>query len=990
MTVLNANNEAAINQEIVSTVIGERDGFTNKTGNIRNGTKDDDYLIGTAQDDKFYPGAGNDLMSGKDGDDTYYINGTGNKIILDAKGKDTLDLNLWKKGDITQLEGATLNLVDGGDLGNDTKIQLGAYGTTGAGSTLGSKFNLMLVIDVSGSMSGTPMSQAIKAANDLLAAYDNVGDVAVRIVTFGRDDKDAGSDFNGHDSWMSVSEARNIINGLYAYGGTPYDAAMDAAQQAFVTGRNGTWFDQGSNHLFFMSDGSPNSSVYHKESAWESFLIDNKIVSNAIGFAGLQNIYHLEPIAYNGVKMEEMTPVIEANITNLGQTLIDQAKLHFIEDIVGTDFADKLTGNDLDNEMLGGKGDDIFYASKGKDRYEGGVGFDKVVYEKSLADYNVSKQGIGLKITEKADAGKTDYLHSDIECVVFNGIEHSTILQDDGELAACSQEWVFRQLLQFNKNDVGYFGNIPSLSISSNDYNINIPLDGLNFSIPGIDDIEMGKMWDLGDKFGELGAKATFKFSGLNFDGGSIEFPYEFSITPGSFDFDYRIDTLLHAEMRQPGSIAINSSIISTDQQSDFSSILPDIKALLSVKPDLRLNGSSSMVVDYAIFDESKTATLFDINFTDINQEYSIFNMPSSNQWLAQKYPLTGSIASTESSPTGRKDTKGDTFYVELNSPGFSNNLGNEVSLIEDTSDGLDNIVSLFDFNYGVSNDLLNLTFDIDDIIGQTVQGWGKLAKAFDGHLNIANITPNDYKKMSDVGKSIADIAEKIIKGDLDATASGGIALGKAILGPYSHNLPFIPEWTEEGVLKLLDKSLGGGKVSIDEANNTFKVGPLDWSIEFDYTLLGLDVNMGISPVLSFEINPQSIIYNLIATSTDDMSYSQTKNGIIGDELIINYSENINSLDLKLDYELLAEFVPKLSLQFNSSVDLYALGLEEGRIFGYDIPSLAEMGVNMGEDGHFVYSESIPLINQEFYSYAFNSIQINVPVITESYSLFLV
>lgn len=386
---LNVANVDKTSAEVLeSVVIGQ-------SGSLIAGGSGNDYLIGTENDDSFDGGNGDDVFSGKAGDDTFIISGTGKKIILDdadTTNSDTLDLSMASAA-------AVIDLNEGGTIGTTTTVQIGAGNSSGASTQDATKFNLMLVIDVSGSMGYGRMQEAIKAANDLIDAYDKQGDVAVRIVTFGRDYPEAGSDFNGIDAWMDVTAAKGIINGLYSNGGTPYDAAMDSAVTAFNLGKDNTYFDKGKNVSYFLSDGDPDNSIYYKETAWEDFLIQNKITSHAIGFGGLSMTSALEPIAFDGTKVKSITDdhtageiaaTITVDTSNLSSDLVSSAKLDFIEDLIGTDFDDTLTGNGLDNYLDGGyDGNDTLTGLEGDDILVGDWGNDTAVYRGNMKDYTI-------------------------------------------------------------------------------------------------------------------------------------------------------------------------------------------------------------------------------------------------------------------------------------------------------------------------------------------------------------------------------------------------------------------------------------------------------------------------------------------------------------------------------------------------------------------------------------------------------------------------
>ncbi len=404
LSVKNADGSTAIGSaEVLEQVV------IGKVGTLIAGGNGDDYLIGTDSNDRFDGGNGNDVFTGKNGNDTFIISGTGKKTILDTAvitDIDTIDLS--KAGGA-----AIINLTDGGTVGTATTIQLGSGSASGATLQDAPKVNLMLILDVSGSMAGTRLSQMKTAANDLLNAYDHLGDVAVRIITF---QSSATSTFNGINGWMNVSAAKSVINGLVANGGTDYAAAMDLATAVFNTGKGSTFFDKGADISFFLSDGEPNASVANKETAWENFLIQNQITSHAIGFGGLNSTAALEPIAFDGTKVKlptddhtpgEIGATLTVDTNKLSADLVAKAKLDFIENIVGTGLADTLTGNGLDNRIEGGAGNDVLKGLGGNDTLVGGVGDkDVAVFRGTYGDgvngeYEIRQIDSGLQIRDK-------------------------------------------------------------------------------------------------------------------------------------------------------------------------------------------------------------------------------------------------------------------------------------------------------------------------------------------------------------------------------------------------------------------------------------------------------------------------------------------------------------------------------------------------------------------------------------------------------------
>ena len=246
------------------------------------------------------------------------------KVILQAPidhagaGEDARSIDLTVKASDGKSVGTgtlTLNVEDDAPLSGAQMVEVNAV--TSAQNT-----NLMLVIDTSGSMEdrlNDKTAGGIKAAiKGLIDQYDGLGDVKVQIVTFS--DKGAGQKL-----WMSVSDAKALIDKLTGDGGTNYDAALAEAQKAFAY--NGK-IAGGVNVSYFVTDGQPSDGKglsSSDETKWESFLTTNAIDSYAIGTGTLtaQYVSNIEPIAYNGITGKEQPAVTLATNAELSKYLLD-------------------------------------------------------------------------------------------------------------------------------------------------------------------------------------------------------------------------------------------------------------------------------------------------------------------------------------------------------------------------------------------------------------------------------------------------------------------------------------------------------------------------------------------------------------------------------------------------------------------------------------------------------------------------------------------
>jgi hypothetical protein len=185
--------------------------------------------------------------------------------------------------------------------------------------------NLMLMLDVSGSMDDdsnyqnmTRLEVMQKSALELLDQYEAYGDVKVNIVTF------SGSGSNPSGGWVTVDQAKDIIQVLSAGGSTNYaDALSD-----LITSYNANTADMivgGKKISYFLSDGNITAGGPVNEGAWESFLAGNDIKSYALGMGSGVSQPGLEPVAFDGTvepNGTEMPAIVVTDLSQLAQTLV--------------------------------------------------------------------------------------------------------------------------------------------------------------------------------------------------------------------------------------------------------------------------------------------------------------------------------------------------------------------------------------------------------------------------------------------------------------------------------------------------------------------------------------------------------------------------------------------------------------------------------------------------------------------------------------------
>ncbi|CAM3014148.1 hemolysin-type calcium-binding repeat-containing protein [Ectopseudomonas mendocina] len=209
--------------------------------------------------------------------------------------------------------------------------------------------NLMVVLDLSGSMDDAPsgvsgfstkLALAKDAVQRLIDSYDNLGDVMVRIVTFANTASAVGN------VWMTASDAKAWLTALAnnaGNGSTNYDDALIKAMNAYdSTGKlTGTGVQSVS---YFLSDGQPtlsnanpgsnnSGSQYNpelgdgigagEEADWIAFLTAKGIKSYALGMGLGSDLDKtlLNPIAYDGKAGVNTDGILVSNLNQLNDTL---------------------------------------------------------------------------------------------------------------------------------------------------------------------------------------------------------------------------------------------------------------------------------------------------------------------------------------------------------------------------------------------------------------------------------------------------------------------------------------------------------------------------------------------------------------------------------------------------------------------------------------------------------------------------------------------
>jgi large repetitive protein len=224
-----------------------------------------------------------------------------------------------------------------------------AVSETEDGSLRHQDSNIMLIIDNSGSMSGTRMQIMKDTVRQLIDTYDLLGDVAVRVVVY----SSSASAYTA--GWVSAADAKAYVNGLGLGLATNYDAALLLAMQAFQSSGK---IPGGTNVSYFFSDGLPNTNTDWdgsgplprqngiqpgEEAEWKAFLEANQIKSFAFGMGNGVDRAPMDPIAYDGITKTDTNAVVVVNESDLPPILRDTVNAN-------------LQGNFLNGSMGNGSG----------------------------------------------------------------------------------------------------------------------------------------------------------------------------------------------------------------------------------------------------------------------------------------------------------------------------------------------------------------------------------------------------------------------------------------------------------------------------------------------------------------------------------------------------------------------------------------------------------------------------------------------------------
>ncbi len=286
--------------------------------------------------------------------------------------------------------------------------------------------NIVMVLDLSGSMNwdgdnsqaGTQsrLSIAKDAIEEMINAYDNLGDVNIKLTTF--------SSSGATSAWMSASAAIDTINNLSASGWTNYEDAI------YKTYTNFTQPDADKTVGFFISDGTPTKentegrdvrgnvgqdaesgwldSTYLDD--WNSFVNTNLDELNVIGIGtGISNTKYLEDLATGADSSVKVNTMVVKDVTELGKTI--------------TPVVNTIEGTIADN---------IDYGSDGEGEIVS-ILVDGVSYTKNSFPSDGITTNVGGKLTFDFDSG--NYTYNTVSSISQDYVDRFevTVADSDGD-----------------------------------------------------------------------------------------------------------------------------------------------------------------------------------------------------------------------------------------------------------------------------------------------------------------------------------------------------------------------------------------------------------------------------------------------------------------------------------------------------------------------------------------------------------------------------
>ncbi|WP_319412518.1 VWA domain-containing protein [uncultured Cohaesibacter sp.] len=330
-----------------------------------NGTNGVDFLEGTDLADTINGGRGDDIINGYDGADTI-SGGAGSDVILGGAGDDYIlgdDDNLQTLTDTVTVPSTKQQLSVSATLPATTNASsIDVSGFISRDAVQSSEFNLVYVIDISGSMSGSFYGNETVAdmngdgySNTLLdgaiAAYESLtqsliaGGLAgssLAVVAF---ESSASVVYNG----TVGGDVSSVLESLTDKGTTNFEAALQQTIAALNS------MGPGENHVFFMSDGAPDNTYSYTDEV-DTLLAANGLNANirAIGLGSGANIEVLD-LLDDGIDNDSSERVLtpSALTTSLSGAPVQANEVARIEILVNGRVVETVLPNEFTSTPLG-------------------------------------------------------------------------------------------------------------------------------------------------------------------------------------------------------------------------------------------------------------------------------------------------------------------------------------------------------------------------------------------------------------------------------------------------------------------------------------------------------------------------------------------------------------------------------------------------------------------------------------------------------------
>lgn len=198
-------------------------------------------------------------------------------------------------------DGDTVQVALAAEVQDDVAVATGAQNVMIAnGGTAQQDTNVLITMDLTGSISASELSASVSALKGLITAYDGLGDVNVQLTTFKSGTAQPSS------AWLSKTEFDSLLTKLSTSGTTNYEAAIKET----IAGYSGSTPPNSDKTVaYFISDGAPNTEINDGVNEQAGTFVDKVWVDKWASHVG-NNVDELYVVAVS-------TPVTDPQLTVL-------------------------------------------------------------------------------------------------------------------------------------------------------------------------------------------------------------------------------------------------------------------------------------------------------------------------------------------------------------------------------------------------------------------------------------------------------------------------------------------------------------------------------------------------------------------------------------------------------------------------------------------------------------------------------------------------